>query len=142
MNKVETVRAAFSFPSLDESETLLADDFQATDEVSSPPMDKATWVGMGEMLKASFPDIDYVIEDIREEGAGVKVVGHFVGTFANDLDLSPLGMDTVPASGKKITWPSGNNQVTLEGGKLTGSHSTDTGPDAGIAGFFKAIGVG
>ena len=142
MNKVETVRAAFSFPSPDESETLLADDFQATDQMGSPAMDKATWIGMGEMLKASFPDIDYVIEDIREDGEGVKVMGHFVGTFTNDLDLSPVGMEVIPASGKKIRWPTSTDMVTVEVGKITRVHNPDTGPDAGMSGFLKALGVG
>lgn len=141
MNKIETVRAAFSYPTPEESEALLADDFKTTNEVGSPPFDKATWIGMGEMLRASFPDIDYVIEDIREEGAGVKVTGYFTGTFTNDLDLSPMGMDSVPANGKKIKWPSETAVATVEGGRLTKVHSTNTGPDAGMAGFLKTLGV-
>ena len=35
MNKVETVRSALNFPSPEESEALLADDFQPTDEVGA-----------------------------------------------------------------------------------------------------------
>lgn len=142
MNRIEIVRKAFSFPTPDESGTLLSDDFQSTDEVGSPPMDKATWIGMGEVVRTSFPDMDYVIEDIQEEAAGIKVKGHFVGTFTSDLDLSAMGMDVIPASGQKITWPTGTGLATVEGGKLTKVHNTDTGPDAGISGFYRALGVG
>jgi hypothetical protein len=56
--KVETVRAAFSLPIPEESETLLIDDFQFTNEIGSPPPEKATWIGMGPKIKVSFPDID------------------------------------------------------------------------------------
>ncbi len=142
MDKLDIVRTVFGFSSPDVSASLLADDFQATDALGSPPMDKDTWIGMGEMLRASLPDIDYVIEDIREEGDGVKVVGHFVGSFTNDLDLSPLGMEVIPASGKVVRWPSSTSHVTVEGGKVTRSHSPDTGPDAGLPGFLKALGAG
>jgi hypothetical protein len=144
MNKVETVRSALDFPSPEESEALLAGDFQSTDEVGlgSQPIDKATWIRMGGMMKASFPDIELVIEEIREEGDGVKVVGHFVGTFTNDFDLTPLTMSVIPASGEKLTWPSGASQVTVEGGRFTRVHNTDTGPDARLAGFLRPLGVG
>jgi predicted ester cyclase len=141
MNKVDIVKTAFNFDDPEQSAALLADDFTATDSVGSPPMDKAGWAGMGEMMRASFPDIDYVIEDIREEGAGVKVTGYFTGTFTNDLDMTPLGMGVVPASGAKVRWPSSTSQVSIEGGKITNSHGTDTGPDAGMAGFLKVIGA-
>ena len=141
MNKVDIVRTAFNFDNREESEALIADNFTATDSVGGPPMDKASWMGMGEMMRASFPDIDFVIEDIREEGAGVQVTGYFIGTFTNDFDLTSLGMSVFPASGKKIKWPSGSSQVTIEGGKITNSHDLSTGPDAGIPGFLKPLGA-
>jgi hypothetical protein len=64
-------------------------------------MDKASWVGMGAMLRPSFPDIDYVIEDIREEGAGVKVEGHFVGTLPMTSTYPPRAWMSFPPVGKR-----------------------------------------
>jgi len=142
MDKIEIVRRAFTVKHWEEGQNLLADNFQSTDEVGSPPFDKATWIGMGQMLQGSFPDLENVIDDIREEGAGVRITSHFVGTFANDLDLSAMGMGVIPASGKKITWPPGASMVTLAGDKIARIHSTETGPDAGMGGFLKALGVG
>ena len=142
MNAVDIVRSAFDYFGNPDRYSLYSDDFQWTDSLGSPPMDKGAWVGMGQMMEASFPDIEYVIEDINEEGDTVKVVGHFVGTFTNDLDLSPMGMDVIPASGEKTTWPSNTDLITVEGKKITRIHNPGTGPDAGLAGFLKAIGVG
>ena len=138
MNKVDIVRTAFNFDSQGE---LLADNFTATDSVGGPPMDRTAWMAMGDMMRASFPDIDFVIEDIREEGDGVQVTGYFSGTFTNDFDLTPLGMGVFPATGKNIRWPSGTSQVTIEDGKITNNHDTSTGADAGMAGFVKALGA-
>jgi hypothetical protein len=142
MDNVEIVRKAFTIEHWEEGQDLLADSFQSTDEAGSPPFDKDTWFGMGQMLQASFPDLENVIDDIREEGEDVSVTSHFVGTFANDLDLSAVGLGVIPASGKKVTWPPGTSLVTLEGGKITRIHNTETGPDAGMAGFLKVLGVG
>jgi hypothetical protein len=138
MDKIETVKRAFSVKHWEEAQDLLADNFQSTDEGGSPPFDKATWIGMGQMLQASFPDLENVIDDIREEGQGVRVTSHFVGTFANALDLSAMGVGVVPASGKKITWPPSTSLVTLEGGKITRLHNTGSG----MGSFLQALGVG
>ena len=139
MNKVDIVKTAFNFDNQEQTAELLADNFTATDSVGGPPMDKAAWMGMGDLMRASFPDVDYVIEDIREEGDGVQVTGYFTGTFTNDFDLTALGMGLFPATGKKIRWPSSTSQVTIEGGKITNNHDLSTGEDAGIAGFLKEL---
>ena len=89
MNKIANVKAAFSFDDPERSMELISDDFQATDSVGSPPMDKAGWFGMGNMMKASFPDIDYVFDDIKLEGQDVLVFGSFKGTFKMTLIFLP-----------------------------------------------------
>lgn len=142
MDDVETVRAAFSFPDPEQADELIADSFQWSDADGTAQMDKATWIGMGDIMEASFPDMDYVIEDISQEEAGVRVTGYFVGTFANDFDLSPMGLGVVPATGEKIQWPASTALVTVENGKVTAIRDTEAGPDSGMAGFLKPLGVG
>ncbi len=141
MSRVDIAREAFNLNDPDRAESHLADDFQATDEVGSPPFDKTSWIGMGHMLRAAFPDIDFIIEDIWEEGNEVMITGHFAGTFTYDLDLSPMGMGVIPANGQAIVWPDSTNIVSFAGDKVVHSHDTSTGPDAGMAGFFKPLGV-
>lgn len=141
MNKIDIVREAFNLNDPDRAGSHLTDDFQGTDAVGSPPFDKASWTGMGYMLKAAFPDMDFVIEDIWEEGDNVMVMGHFAGTFTNDLDLSPMGMGVIPANGQAIVWPDSTSIVSFAGDKIVRSHDTATGPDAGFAGFFRPLGV-
>lgn len=142
MDKFDIVREAYSFSiSPEEKAQYYADDFQAVDELGSPPIDKPTWIGMGGMFEASIPDIDFIIENMWEEGDSIMVEGHFTGTFANDLDLSAMGLGVISATGETVTWPTGTAQVTLRGDQVVENLSLGTGPDAGMAGFLRVLGV-
>jgi len=103
MDKVELVRKAYTFGKPEESMAYFSDDFKATDETGGPALDKASWFGMGELMRAAIPDIDYV--------------------------------------GKAVTFPSSTIEVSLDGDKISRSHSFATGPDAGLEGFLKALTV-
>ena len=140
MNKIEIVKQAFDFDN-PEGAQHLADNFQGTDSVGGPPLDKASWVGMGDLMRASFPDINYVIEDIHEHGDDVMVAGRFSGTFTNDFDGSAMGLGVIPATGMKVDFAVSTQTISFEREKITRNHSTDTGPDAGLAGFLKALGA-
>ena len=135
------VKTAFTFGDPENSAQYFSDDFQATDSIGGQPLDKDTWFGMGDLMTAAIPDIDYVIEDVHEEGEDVMVTGHFSGTFTNDFDLSAMGMGVIPATGKAVKFPNSTNRISFNGGKIVRSHSTDTGPNAGMAGFASALSV-
>jgi predicted ester cyclase len=98
---------------------------------------------MGEIMRASFPDISYEVEDIRPDGEDVIIKGRFEGTFEQDFDLSAMNMGVIPASGKKVIFPDDTSRVSFDAdNKILRNHSLDTGPDAGMAGFMKALGSG
>ena len=139
MNKIDTVKTAFTFGDPEQTSKYFSDDYQGTDSVGGPPMDKTAWFGMGEVMQAAMPDIDFIFEDIREEGDDVLVTGHFTGTFENDFDLSAMNMGVIPASGKAVTFPSGTSRVSFTGDKISRNHSLDTGPNAGTAGFISIL---
>jgi predicted ester cyclase len=141
MNKIDLVKTTYSFDNFEESNKHLSDDFQGTDSVGGPPFDKAGWIGMGQMIKNSFPDIKVVIEDIHEEGDSVMVTSYFTGTFTNEFDLSEMGMGVIPASGEMVTFPSTTTKISFDGDKISRTHDTDTGPEAGFPGLLKALGV-
>ena len=140
MNRIELVKAVYDFGDPDQY-SYFSDDFQYSDGLGSPPIDRDTWIAMGQLMRESFPDISEVIEDIREEGADVVVTSRFYGTFTNDFDLSALGMGVIPATGKAVDFPSATNRVSFDNDKVSKLYGLDTGPDAGMAGFLKALGV-
>ncbi len=141
MNKIDMAKVTYSFDDLEESNKYLSDDFQGTDSVSGPPFDKAGWIGMGQMFKNSFPDIKVVIEEIHEESDSVMLTSHFTGTFKKDFDLSAMGMGVIPASGEAVKFPSSTSKISFDGDKVSRTHNTDTGPEAGFPGLLQALGV-
>jgi hypothetical protein len=140
MNKLDIVRKAWDQSNPDRH-TYLADDFQSTDALGNPPTDRSLWIAMGDLMEAALPDIEYIIDDIREEGDDVVVSTRFAGTFTNDLDLSAMGIGVIPATGKAVEIGPFKNWVSFDGEKITRLHDPNTGPDAGMQGFLKALGV-
>ena len=140
MDKIEYIKKAYDVDSPDRG-SKFSDDFRWTDSLGSPPMDKSTWLGMGDLMESSFPDMKLIVEEIREDDDGFVVTSRFHGTFSKDLDLSAMGMGVVPATGKTIDFPSQRDRVSFGNGKISELHNLETGPDAGMAGFLKAIGA-
>ena len=140
MNRIDIARSAFTYDNPDKT-SHLSDDFQSTDALGSPPMDRSSWIAMGQPMESAFPDINYIIEDIREEGDGVAITGRFSGTFTSDFDLSVMGMGVIPATGAVVDFPSSTLQLSFDGDKISRIHNPSTGPDAGMPGFLKALGA-
>jgi hypothetical protein len=104
-------------------------------------MDKDSFGAMGSLLESAFPDMSLDIDGIQEAGDGLMVTSHFSGTFTNDLDLSAMGMGVIPATGKMVVFPSQRDKVSFDGDKISEIHNKETGPDAGMAGFFTKLGA-
>jgi predicted ester cyclase len=119
-SKLDVVRAWTDMPAgnIEESADYLSDDFQNVDADGNVIVDKAGWIGMGQMMYSSLPDIKYVRTGLREEGDFVIMTGHFEGTFTNDLDLSAMGAGVIPANGKRIVWPETSGKFIVEGSKI------------------------
>jgi hypothetical protein len=140
VKKTELVKLAFNGDGPEEG-FYLSDDFQWTDALGNPPMDRTSFLAMAQPLQSALPDISVVIDDVREDGDDAVVTSHYTGTFTNDLDLSSVGMGVIPATGKEIVLPSQRDRVSLDGDKISEIHNLETGPDAGMAGSLKAFGV-
>jgi predicted ester cyclase len=139
VNKIEIVKTAFNFDTPPEVQReYISDDFQFVDSVGGPPMDKEAYFGMGALLQASIPDIDYTFDEIHQEGEDVLVTGHYSGTFQHDLDLSAMNMGVIPATGKAINIP-GTGRVSFSEDKISKLQDLATGPDAGLAGLLAAL---
>jgi hypothetical protein len=120
------------------AENHLSDDFQFLDKDGNATMDKAAYIGFGQLLLASFKDMKFLYSDLRAEGEAVKVHSHWEGTFTGNLDLSALGMGVIPASGKKIVWPESSSKWQIEGEKVISIQDFSTG---GVGEFLAPLGV-
>lgn len=139
MSKIELVELVNDWNIPDRS-SYYTDDFQLTNELGEPPADKSGVLVMADLMASAMPDISTIIEDIREEGESVILTSHWEGTFANDFDLSAMGMGVIPATGKAVVFPTSTIRIDFDGDKIGAIHATDTGPGAGMAGFIKALG--
>ena len=122
---------------LERADEYLSDDFKWIDGDGNE-MDKEAYLGMGRMMVAAFPDLEYVRTGLREEGDHVIMTGHFKGTLKNDFDLSAMGLGVIPASGKMIEWPDTSDRVEVDGGKIVRLQNLSTG---GMAEFLAPLGV-
>ncbi len=140
MNKIELVKLANDWQAPDR-DSLLTDDFQFTDALGSPPMDKGPFLAIGQLMESALPDVSTVIEDIREEGDEVVVTSHWAGTFTDDFDLSLLGLGVIPATGRAVVFPTSTVRIGFDDGKISRIHDESTGPDAGMPGLLRALGA-
>jgi len=140
MTKIELAKLVNRWDLADRG-SYYTDDFVLTTAAGDPPGDKSGLLAMGEMMAAALPDISTVIEDIREEGDSVILTSHWEGTFANDFDLSAMGMGAIPATGKTVVFPTSTIRIDFRGDKISAIHDPGTGPDAGVGGFLKALGA-
>ena len=140
MNKIELVRKVNDW-SKPRRKDYYTDDFQLTNAQGAPPSDRDATLAMGELMQSAMPDVRTVIEDIREEGDDVVLTSHWEGTFVNDFDLSAMGLGVAPATGKTVVFPTSTIRISFDGDKISRIHDPATDPNAGPAGFFKALGV-
>ena len=140
MDKIELVRMVNDWTTPPQKE-YYTDDFQLTNAQGSPPSDRDAVLAMGQLMQSAMSDIRTVIEDIREEGDDVVLTSHWEGTFVNDFDLSALGLGVAPATGRAVVFPTSTIRISFDGDKISRIHDPATEPDAGTAGFFKALGV-
>jgi predicted ester cyclase len=140
-SNIDVVKAWNDLPieDIEGNAAYIADDFQHIGQDGSVDMNKEAWVGMSQMLLASFTDFDYVVTELREEGDAVIMTGHFEGKHTGDLDLSAMGLGVFPASGREIVWPDTSDKVTVEGGKIAKIESV--GDVDGMKAFLTALGV-
>jgi predicted ester cyclase len=117
----------------------LADDFKNVDKDGKAVLNRERFIGTSCMLIASFPDISFVLTEIREEDDYVVVNGHNEGTHMNDIDLSAMGVGVVSATGKKIVWPEASFTVTVADDKI--STWGPYGDYGGAAAWLSALGV-
>jgi hypothetical protein len=140
MNKIDIVRKAIGFETpVTEQKALFDDEYQFTDSIGGPAMDKAAWFAMGDLYRAAMSNPGYAIDEIHQEGEDVILTGRFTGTFVHDFDLSAMHMGVIKATGKPVKFSPSTSRISFKGDKIVHNHELGTGPNAGLPGFLAAI---
>lgn len=104
-----------------EVEALLTEDFHYYGPLPEP-IDRPTWLDCMESLRIAFPDWSFHIIDIGKVKGRICAKVHMTGTHTEELDLSPLGLRSIPASGTKFEFPDEEALVVFKGGLIAELH--------------------
>jgi hypothetical protein len=116
----------------------LADDV-TIEQAGAPVQGRVQWLAMQRMLFAGFPDVTVTFDVESVDRDVVRGRAHATGTLTGELDLGPLGLGTVAATGQVVTvetplaW-------TVRGEKLA---SATVAPEegAGVQGLLSQLGL-
>ena len=136
---VQKYLAAFNEGDYEKSGSFLADDFTFSGPVPEP-VGKDAYVGMNQILKAAFSDIDYGTEIVGGEGNVIKVKYQLSGTHTGDFNLTSMGMDNIPATGKSFSNKAEVFDFVVEGNKIASISAKPT-EGAGLMAILAQIGV-
>lgn len=118
---------------------LLAEDFQFSGPVPEP-MNREQFIGLSRTLSLAFPDWSHNLEKVEVEGDTAVTTHQITGTHQGDLDLSGMGIPTVPPTARAFRMPVEHARVTVKEGKITRMH-VDVSPGGGLKGVLAQIGL-
>jgi hypothetical protein len=136
----EAFSSALEAGDFETAASYLADDFQATGTMRPEPMGAQEWLGLSMTLRAGVPDLSYNFRIWEADETSARVSTRFTGTHTQDLDLTPLGIGVIPATGVAFTAGEEFSEGRIEGGKIVSIH-LEQGPDTGVFSMLQQIGV-
>jgi predicted ester cyclase len=142
MNSAEITRklmTAIESGDMATAASFMSDDFIFSGPVPEP-ISGEQWLGLQGLLLAAFPDWSFNLSDVQVTGNVARTTHQISGTHTGDLDLSPMGMPVIPATGKKVKLPVEHAELTFEGGKAVRLH-TDVPAGGGVPGILQQLGV-
>ena len=135
----QALEAAFAARDLDAVAGYLSDDFQFSGPTPEP-VGKGPYIGLTKTMLAAFPDINYNARTTSVEGDVIKTTSQLTGTHTADLDLTPMGMGVIPATGKSFSNPEEVGEMRVKDGKVV-SWEIERTEGGGLAGILAQLGV-
>lgn len=142
MSDVEVAQQLFAYieaNDLESAAAMLTDDFTFSGPVPEP-VSGQQWLGLHAKLNEAFPDFSFNLDNVHQHGDVVHVTAHLSGTQENTLDLSPMGLPTVPPTGTHIQLPAEEMNVSVVDGMVQAVYG-DPVAGGGLAGMLAQLGV-
>ena len=136
---VKSTLAAFESGDVKKAESLLSDDMVFSGPVPQP-IPRNEFIGLQGALVAAIPDWKFNASDYKEQGDKVTLKVHISGTHTKALSLPPMGIQSLPPTGKHVQLPYEPLTVTVKNGKATrieGEHIEG----GGVPGLLDQLGV-
>jgi predicted ester cyclase len=136
---VKSVLAAFESGDGKKAESTLSDDMVFAGPVPQP-IGRQEFVGLQSALIAAIPDWKFNAADFKEQGDKVTLKVHISGTHTKPLNLPPMGIQSMPATGKHVQLPYEVLTVTVKNGKATRIEAEHV-DGGGVPGLLAQLGV-
>ena len=117
----------------------LSDNFVLTGPLSEP-LNADQWLGMHQLLVQGIPDFSFNVTHVDLDGDTAYVSMHITGTHSQDLDLTPMGMPRIPATGIYVVLPSEHPEITFDGDQVVQVHLVIP-EGGGVMGILSQLGV-
>ena len=104
------------------------------------PVGKREFIGLQTALVAAIPDWKFNAGEYKEQGDKVMVKAHISGTHTRPLSLTPMGIQSLAPTGKKVQLPYENLTVTVKNGKATRIDAEHV-EGGGVPGVLAQLGV-
>jgi hypothetical protein len=136
---VQSLMDAVQMGDFEKAKSLLSSDFKFSGPVPEP-IDGAQWLGMSALLKAAFPNLNYRFNIESVDGDTANISAELSGTHSGDLDLTPLNMGVIPATGKSFKSAHEHGKVMLRDGKIS-TWAVEPTEGAGLMAILGQLGV-
>jgi len=121
------------------AEQYLSEDF-LLEGPTPEPINLDQWLGLHQIIRVGMPDFSFNISDVQVRGDVATVTMQIAGTHTGTLDLSPLGLPTVPATGKRVRLPVEHPRITFNGDEIVSAYM-EVPPGGGVMGMLEQLGV-
>jgi predicted ester cyclase len=136
---VKTVLAAFESGDSKKVESFLSDDMVFAGPVPQP-IGKHEFIGLQSALVAAIPDWKFNASEYKEQGDKVMLKVHINGTNTKTLNLPPMGIQSMPPTGKHVQLPYEPLTVTVINGKATRIEAEHV-EGGGVPGVLAQLGI-
>lgn len=142
MNQVDTARKLFEL--IENKDTasalkMLTEDFTFSGPTPEP-VNGQMWMGLHDRLNMAFPDWSFNMTGFHLHGDEVHGEVQISGTHTGELDLSPLGMPNIPATGTRIQLPVEGVTIKFQGDKVCAVEG-EAVPGGGLRGILSQAGI-
>jgi hypothetical protein len=136
---VQACLAAVEQSRFDEAERLIADDFEMLGPAPKP-VHKQDWLGNHRSMNVAFPDYAFNATELEERDGKVFCRMRITGTHRGMLDLSSLGVPSLPATNRTFALPPQRVEWQFRGDQITRA-IVENPPGGGFAGLLQQLGA-
>ena len=141
-SNIETVRNTLKYAEQGNIEAMgdqMADDFAFTG-ATPRPMNKEQFLEVMRAIITAIPDWRFNITNVSGAGDNVRMVNRITGKNTGTFNYPPMGINSVPPTGKSIALPQETADMVVRDGKIVAYIVTPV-QGGGLMGILTQLGI-